>query len=153
MYFTLKLITKVMFILSIYEDSELKVFKNIKFLGEISTSWPNDLLGTKVHKTLESCLELLLTQGRRKLFYGGGLSKNISHLGWLTTKDLKKKHWLKRPKAVPKKWNLDHNKNDSKSHTWNSCFENFILGIHVPVDFIRVLFLNLRFSSRGKSQS
>ena len=40
---------------SIYENSELKVFKNIKFLGEISNNWSNDLLGTNVYKTLESC--------------------------------------------------------------------------------------------------
>ena len=38
--------------ISIYENSELKVFKNIKILGEISNNWPNDLLGTKVYKTL-----------------------------------------------------------------------------------------------------
>ena len=38
---------------SIYENSQLKVFKNIKFLGEISDNWPNDLLGTNVYKTLE----------------------------------------------------------------------------------------------------
>ena len=31
---------------SIYENSELKVFGNIKFLGERSNNWPNDLLGT-----------------------------------------------------------------------------------------------------------
>ena len=30
---------------SIYENSELKVFKNVKFFGEISSNWPNDLLG------------------------------------------------------------------------------------------------------------
>ena len=30
---------------SIDENSELKVFKNIKLLGEISNNWPNDLLG------------------------------------------------------------------------------------------------------------
>ena len=35
---------------SIYENSELKVFKNIKFFGEISSNWPNDLLGIKVYK-------------------------------------------------------------------------------------------------------
>ena len=39
----------------IYENSELKVFKNINFLGEISNNWPNDLLGTNVFKTFESC--------------------------------------------------------------------------------------------------
>ena len=38
--------------ISIYENSKLKVFKNIKFLGEVSNNWPNDLLGTKVYKTL-----------------------------------------------------------------------------------------------------
>ena len=40
---------------SINENSELKVFKEIKFLVEISNNWPNDLLGTNVHKTRESC--------------------------------------------------------------------------------------------------
>ena len=38
-----------------YENSGLKDFKNIKFLGEISNNWPNDLLRTNVHKTYESC--------------------------------------------------------------------------------------------------
>ena len=33
-----------------YENSELKVFKNMKFLGEISNKWPSDLLGTNVYK-------------------------------------------------------------------------------------------------------
>ena len=33
---------------SIYENSESKVFKNIKFSGEISANWPNDLLGINV---------------------------------------------------------------------------------------------------------
>ena len=28
-----------------YEHSELKILKNIKFLGEIYSNWPNDLLG------------------------------------------------------------------------------------------------------------
>ena len=40
---------------SIYENSEFKVFKNIKLLGEISNSRPNDLLGTYVYKTLKFC--------------------------------------------------------------------------------------------------
>ena len=40
---------------SIYENSELKVFKNVKVLGEISNNWPNHLLETNVYKTLESC--------------------------------------------------------------------------------------------------
>ena len=40
---------------SIYENSESKAFKNIKFLDEMSNNWPNDLFGTNVYKTLESC--------------------------------------------------------------------------------------------------
>ena len=40
---------------SIHENSELKVFKNIKLLYEISNHWPKDLLGTNVYETLESC--------------------------------------------------------------------------------------------------
>ena len=32
-----------------------EIFKNITFLGEISSNWPNDLLETNVYKTLESC--------------------------------------------------------------------------------------------------
>ena len=33
---------------SIYENSDLNVFKNINFLGEISNILPNHLLGTNV---------------------------------------------------------------------------------------------------------
>ena len=33
---------------SLYKNSASKVFKNIKFLGEIYNNWPNYLLGTKV---------------------------------------------------------------------------------------------------------
>ena len=40
---------------SIYDNSESNVFKNINFLGEISTNWPNDLLGINVYKTTEFC--------------------------------------------------------------------------------------------------
>ena len=40
---------------SMYENSELKVFDNTKFLGEISSNWLNDLSGTNVYKTLGSC--------------------------------------------------------------------------------------------------
>ena len=36
---------------SMYENSELKVFKNITFLNEISNKWPNDLFGTNYYKT------------------------------------------------------------------------------------------------------
>ena len=31
------------------------VFKNIIFFGELSSNWPNDLLGTNLYKTLASC--------------------------------------------------------------------------------------------------
>ena len=40
---------------SIYEHSKLKVYKNTKFLGEISNDWLNDSLGINVYKTLELC--------------------------------------------------------------------------------------------------
>ena len=40
---------------SIYEISELNVFKNITFLGEISNNWPNNSLGINGYKTIESC--------------------------------------------------------------------------------------------------
>ena len=39
--------------ISIYENSELIVFKNIKILSEISNNWWNHLLGTNVCNTLE----------------------------------------------------------------------------------------------------
>ena len=37
---------------SIYENSESKMFRNIRFLDEISNNWPNDLLETILCKTL-----------------------------------------------------------------------------------------------------
>ena len=37
---------------SIDENSELKVFKNIKVLVEIYGNWPNNFMGTNVYKTL-----------------------------------------------------------------------------------------------------
>ena len=40
---------------SIYENFKLKVFKNIKFFGEISSNWSNDLLEANVYTTLKSC--------------------------------------------------------------------------------------------------
>ena len=45
---------------SIYENSELNIFENINFLGEISNNWPNDLLGTNVYKTLEIKLIIIV---------------------------------------------------------------------------------------------
>ena len=41
--------------ISMYENSKSNVSKNIIFLCEISSNWPNDLLGENVCKTLESC--------------------------------------------------------------------------------------------------
>ena len=38
-----------------HENSESKVFKNIKFWGDTSNNWQNDLLGTNVYKILEFC--------------------------------------------------------------------------------------------------
>ena len=40
----------------LYENSDSKVFKNMKIYvwAEISNKWPNDLLGINVYKVLES---------------------------------------------------------------------------------------------------
>ena len=40
---------------SVYENSESKLFKNIKFLGEICSNWSNDLLEINIYKILEFC--------------------------------------------------------------------------------------------------
>ena len=73
---------------------------------------------------------------------------------------IKRKYWLKHPKAVPQKQNLDRNINDSKSHIWNYFIENIISGIqlfyinpHVPVDSIKFFFFFWFQISRRKSQS
>ena len=55
---------------SIYENSESKVFKSIKFLGEISNNWPKDLFGTMCIRLLnfadnyywQYCNQLVLLQ-------------------------------------------------------------------------------------------
>ena len=39
----------------LFENSELKVFKNKKVSDEISNNWLNDLLGINIYKTLEPC--------------------------------------------------------------------------------------------------
>ena len=36
-----------------YKNSELNAFKNMKFLAEISSNWPNDLLRTNIYKTFD----------------------------------------------------------------------------------------------------
>ena len=67
-----------------------------------------------------------------------------------TTKNFKKNHWLKRPKAVPsKKRNLDQNINDSKSYIVILFLKillilfraTFLYFPHVPVDINRGFFL------------
>ena len=73
-------------------------------------------------------------------------------------KKKKKKHWLKRPNAIPQKRKLHQSINDSKSHIWNSFILFFYIHPHVPVNIITIsffssfLFQYFRFSSR-KSQS
>ena len=54
--------------------------------------------------------------------------------------------------------NLDQNIHDSKSHIWNSFFENITLGIqlfhigpHIAVDIIRVFFLISDFLKANKN--
>ena len=44
-------------------------------------------------------------------------------------KKIKRKHWLKRSKAVPKRRNLDQNIYDSNSHIWSSFLKNIISAI------------------------
>ena len=46
---------------SSYENSKLKVFKNIKSVCGISNNLPKDLLETNVYTTLKSCLYSSLT--------------------------------------------------------------------------------------------
>ena len=62
-----------------------------------------------VYEVIIKCYLNFITcfiQDLRKLFYRGGLSKNVRQHGWPTTKKLKKKHLLICPKAVPKRENL-----------------------------------------------
>ena len=40
---------------SMYENSQLIVFKNIRFLGEVSSNLRTDLLRINVYKTFGSC--------------------------------------------------------------------------------------------------
>ena len=49
------------------------------------------------------------------------LSENVGR-----RRKIKKKNLAKTPQSSPKKRNLDQNINDSKSHIWNSFFENII---------------------------
>ena len=37
-----------------YNNYELKIFENIKFLREISSYYPNNLLGINMYKALQS---------------------------------------------------------------------------------------------------
>ena len=64
----------------------------------------------------------ILYQDRSRHFNGGELSKNIRPHGWKNTKKKLKLHWLKRPKAVTKKQNLDPKLNDSKPNIWRGFF-------------------------------
>ena len=47
---------------------------------------------------MERSIRFVLCYGKKFII----MSKNVGHHGWPTTKNKKKKHWLKRPKAVPK---------------------------------------------------
>ena len=38
-----------------HQNSELNAFANISFFWEITSNWPNNLLGINVYKTNESC--------------------------------------------------------------------------------------------------
>ena len=106
----------------------------------------------RVHFPFTNCLFLRNTQGRRKLFYGGGGGGG----GWVKIsatmvggrRKIKKKHWLKRPRGVPKKRNLNQNINYSESHIWNSFFENSISGTYKVFIFVQ----KFKFLSSGHHQ-
>ena len=53
---------------------------------------------------------------------------------------IKKKHWLKCPKAVTKKKQFGQNINDSKFHIWNSFLKN-IISVIQPSYICRDVFL------------
>ena len=70
----------------IYENFELKGFKNIKFFGEISNNWPNDLLRTNLYKILESCwqsLSILQCVNTTSVIYKWGTFSPFSSLSYL----------------------------------------------------------------------
>ena len=64
---------------------------------------------------------LVLTQCRKKLFYGGGLSK-MSAIMIDRRQKINKLQWLKRLKTVSKNRNFDQRRNDSKPHIWSLSF-------------------------------
>ena len=41
--------------LEFYKNSEWQLFENIISFDEIFNNWPNDVLGTNVYETVESC--------------------------------------------------------------------------------------------------
>ena len=103
-------------------------------------------------------------QNRGKLLWGMG-ARGGEGGGWVKMSAItfnrrrklkKKKDWLKRPKAVPIKWNVNQNINDSKSRICNSFFENIISGIkfnsHVPVDVIKGFFYSRFCCRKPRSQ-
>ena len=45
---------------SVYEHSELNVFKYIKCLGKMSSNWPNDLLGIHIYIYIQDSWILLI---------------------------------------------------------------------------------------------
>ena len=125
----------------------LKLCVKFSIFDSVSVSIPCQALRESVYVTLEKTkpknlpkndmLELIkhpMWQGRRKLFYGGGgggggmLSRNVGHHGWNVLRQ------------SPQKRNLDQNINDSKSHLWNSFFENIISDIQLFFSLINFYF-------------
>ena len=87
----------------------------------------------------------------QSLFYNkfDFLSKIVGHSGWLTTG--KKKHWLKRPKAVPQKMKFRPKYKSFKISSLELFFWKYYFGFttfyncpRVTMDIIRVFF-NFRF--------
>ena len=72
------------------------------------------------------------------------LTTRVSH-----ERKIKRNHWLKQPKAVPQKTNLDQNINDSKSYILNYFIENIISDLelfynnaHVSADINSFFFIS-----------
>ena len=70
----------------------------------------------------------------------GVLSENVGR-----RRKIGKKNLAKTPQSSPKKRNLDQNINDSKSHIWNSFFENIISAYSVFI-FVHTLQWTSSFS-------
>ena len=118
------------------------------FLSVSDNDWSNiDSLSGR--KNSRSGWSITITFRAVGCFFWWWLGEEGGWVKMLATVVRRRQKILKKAlKKSPKKWTLDQNLNDSKSHTWNSFFWNIILGmqffyirLHVPVDMIGMLVL------------